>query len=180
MTDIWLVYEGREPTRGGPWLSLSFHDAVALLELRPDDFLSDPSRTPRFGAQDRDLWFLGYKHIVVEIHPEESRPPDWRAGFYHSPIAPRDAFDRIVRNALGPILGQGNVLRVEHVPSTDSGGRAAVKVTVVLAPDAQQRITGEMALRAVARLQSLFGAIEGVEGTPILQYATEDELAHND
>jgi hypothetical protein len=180
MADVWLVYEGREPTRGGPWLSVPFDDAVALLELKPEHFLSDPSKTPRFGPQDRDLWFLGYRHIVVEIHPEESRPPDWQAGFYHSPIAPRHAFDRIVRNALGPILGEGNVLRVEHVPSTDSRGYAAAKVTVVLTPGAPQRITGEMSLRANARLQGLFASIEGAEGTPILQYATEDELAYND
>jgi hypothetical protein len=44
-------------------------DAIALLKLKPKHFISDPSRTPRFGPQDRDLWLPGYKHVVVEVFP---------------------------------------------------------------------------------------------------------------
>jgi hypothetical protein len=45
MADIWPVYEGREPTRGEPWLSLPLEDAIALFELKPLQFISDSSRT---------------------------------------------------------------------------------------------------------------------------------------
>jgi hypothetical protein len=179
MADIWPVYEGREPTRGEPWLSLPLEDAIALFELKPLQFISDSSRTPRFGPHDRELSLFGYKHVVVEVYEDESRPPDWKAGFYRSPVPPKDAFNRILRYTLGPILGEANVLRVEHVPSTDSRGRVTAKVTVVLAPDARQHITGDISLSAVGRLQNQLATM-GAEGTPILQYATEDELAHSD
>jgi hypothetical protein len=179
MVDIWPVYDGRESTRGLPWASLSLDEAIVLLELKPGHFVSDPSRTPRFGPQDRDLWLSGYKHVVVEVFPDESRPPDWKAGFYRSPVAPTEALNRILRKALGSILGEANVLRVEHQSSIDSKGRATARVTVVLTPDARRQITGDISLRAVGRLQNLFANM-GIEGTPILQYATEDELAQND
>jgi hypothetical protein len=162
-----------------PWLFLPLDEAIDLLELKPSHFISDPSRTPRFGPQDRDLSVFGYKHLVVEVHSDESHLPDWKAGFYRSPVRPQEALNRILYNALNPILGKANVLRVEHVASTDSEERETAKVTVVLAPGAPQRITGDISLDAVGRLQNLFVTL-GIEGTPILQYATEEELAHND
>jgi hypothetical protein len=179
MADIWRVYEGKEPTRGRPWATLPLDEAIALLELRPEHYISDPSRTPRFGPQDRDLSLLGYKHVVVEVFPSERRPPRWKAGFYRSPVLPKDALNRILHNALAPALGKANVLRVEHVPSTDSEGRDTFWVTAILAPGAQRRITGDMSIDAVGLLQNVLAAF-GVEGTPILQYATEEELADSD
>jgi hypothetical protein len=178
MADIWPVFEGREPTRGGPWLSLPLEEAIELLELKPRHFISDPNRTPRFGPQDRDLSLFGYKHVVVEVRDEESRPPDWKEGFYRSPVSPEDAFDRVLRHVVGPIIGEANVLRVEHVPSIDSKGRVTARVTIVLAPSALRHITGEISLQAVGRLQEQL-AVMGSEGMPTLQYATEDELADN-
>ena len=88
MADIWRVYEGREPTRGEPWATLPLDDAIALLELRPEHYISDPSRTPRFGPQDRDLPLLDYKHVVVEVFPSESCLRDWKAGFSVRPCLP--------------------------------------------------------------------------------------------
>jgi hypothetical protein len=175
MADIWRVYDGTEPTRGESWATLSLDEAIALLELKPEHFISDTSRTPRFGPQDRDRSLLGYKHVVVEVFPSESRPPDWRAGFYRSPLPAEDALNRVLHNALAPALGKPNVLRVEHVPAVDSKGRDTVWVTAILAPDAQRRITGDMIIDAVGRLQNVIAAF-GIEGTPILQYATEEEL----
>ena len=61
MVDIWPVYEGREPTRGEPWAPLPLDDAITLLELKPRHFISDPTRTPRFGPHDRDMSIFGYK-----------------------------------------------------------------------------------------------------------------------
>lgn len=179
MVDIWPVYEGREPTRGEPWASLPLDKAIALLELKPRHFISDPSRTPRFGPHDRDLSIFGYKHVVGEVHPDEDRPPDWKAGFYRSPLTPKEVFNRILRNTLSPVLGDANILRVEHADFTDSKGRRTVRVTVVLNPEALQFITGDISLSAIGFLQNLLTTM-GVEGTPILEYATEDELAHND
>jgi hypothetical protein len=179
MADIWRLYEGKVPTPGEHWGSLPLDEAIALLELRPGDLITDPGRTPGFGPQGKSLRLLGAKHLIVEVYPTESRLPDWTAGFYRSPIAPKGALNRILYNALAPVLGRSNVLRVEHVPSIDSQGRSAYWVTVVLAPGAERRITGDMSIDAIGRLRHVLEAF-GVEGTPILQYATEDELASND
>jgi len=179
MADIWPVYEGREPTRGGPWASMSLNDAIELFELQPKDRVADYIHTPRFGSSDRDLSILGFKHIVVEVPPNEERPPDWPAGFYRSPVSPTDAFNRILRATLSAVLGEANLVRVEHVASTDSRGRNTFKVTVILGPTARPRISGDLSLAAAGRIQKALSKM-GVEGSPILQYATEDELIHDD
>lgn len=189
MAEIWPVYEGRRPTQGEPWATVPLRQAIELLDLSPQDFISDPDRTPRIGRKDRDLAVFGFKHIVAEIGPKEADGRDWKPGFYRSPLSPREAFKRLLRHAetfnqfLRDIfvqeLGEDNVLRVDHAYMTDSEGRPSFRISVVLAADATPKITGEATLAAFGLLQQRLAAM-GVEGTPVIQYATEAELAQGD
>jgi hypothetical protein len=179
MAKIWPVYEGKEPTIGGPWAELPAREAIVLLDLRPADKVSDLAKTPRFGDVRRDRWFAGYKHIVVEIDGDiESLPTNWRSGFYLSKIAPKDAFGRLIKRALVSELGEENVERVEWEPTTDTEGQDALKITVVITPGAIRRLDGNATLDALVKVREQLSEM-GDSRTPIVEYATEAELAQD-
>ena len=178
MAKIWPVYEGDRPTVWGPWADLPLREAVSLFELRQEDLLSGLEKPPRFGPQDRDLTYAGFKHIVVEVDPNEGRSPNWKPGFYRSKIRPKDAFGRLIRQALASELGDDNVIRLEWTDAVDSQGRPALKITVVIAPDATQKIKNGPVLDALVRLNARLGEMRE-ERTPIVEYVTEAELRQN-
>ena len=180
MARIWRVYKGKEPAPRGPWADVPLSVAVSAFELRPEDFVGelDAKPGPRFGQAERDLWHLGYKHIVVEIEPSEGRRAKWKPGYYHSRVRPEDAFDRLVRQPFLAELGAANVLRVECVPASDSYGRDALNVTVVIAPGAVKKLATRAPLNALVGLQERLDEL-GDERTPIIGYATEAELAED-
>ncbi len=175
MAKIWPVYEGRAVTKGGPWAELPVSEAVSLFELQPKDFVSDLATTPRFGRVDRDLWYLGYKHIVVEIGRNEGRRTKWKPGFYRSRVKPEEAFRRLIQQALVAELGAENVVRVEYETTTDSQDQDALKITVVIAPGATGKLAKGASLNALVRLQKRLSEMRE-DRTPIIEYATEDEL----
>ena len=175
MAKIWPVYEGKDPTFGEPWACLLVPEAVALFELQPDDYVSDLAMTPRFGNVDRNLTFAGFKHIVVEIGHNEGQQANWRPGFYKSRITLQEAFDRLIRQALVAELGDANVARLEIEPTTDSRGREALKITVVIAPGATQRFLDGAVLDALVKLQERLHEMRD-DRIPIIEYATEAEL----
>jgi hypothetical protein len=178
MANVWRVYEGREPTAGEPWVRLPLAAAIAAFDLRPADFVSGLEHTPRFGDEKRDLRHAGFRHIVVEIEDEEAQQAGWRPGFYKARVGPADAFGRLLRQALAEHLGESSVVRVELQTATDALDRDALLITVVISPDAVQRLKGQLldALVAVRRrLEDM-----GDDRTPIVEYATEAELADGD
>ncbi len=175
MAKIWAVYEGNEPTIGGPWAHLPVSEAVALFELRPDDYVSGLKPTPRFGDVNRDFIYAGFKHIVVEIKRNEGRQANWKPGFYKSRIKPKEAVVRLIRQALVTELGGNIVERLKIEPTTDSQGRGALKITVVIAPGATDRIAGGAVLDALVSVQDRFREMRE-ERIPIIEYATEAEL----
>jgi hypothetical protein len=177
MAKIWPVYEGERPTTW-PWARLPLSEAITLFELRQDDFVSDLETTPRFGPADRDLTFAGFKHIVVEIERNEGRQARWKPGFYKSRIKPKDAFRRLIQHALASKLGETNVVRVDLKPATDSQGREALKITVVIPPGATQRLKDGAVLDALVKLHERLAEM-GESRTPIVEYATEAELAQD-
>lgn len=178
MAKIWPVYEGREPTIGGPWAALPAQDAIDLFELRPTDYVSGLERTPRFGDVSRNLTFFGYKNIVVEIGRTEGNRIGWRPGFYRSRIKPEDGFGKLIQQALVAELGANNVVRVEHEPTIDSQGEEALKITIVIAPRAIKKLAKDASLNALVRLQERLSEMRETR-TPIIEYATEAELARN-
>lgn len=130
---------------------------------------------PRFGHVDHDPWYAGYKHIVVEVGSSEGRQAQWKPGFYRSSIKPDNAYGLLIKQALAVELGDDNVVRVEHEPTTDSQGQDALRITVVISPDATKKIRGGATLDALVRLQKRLHEMRE-RRTPIVQYATEAEL----
>jgi hypothetical protein len=177
MAKIWPVYVGINPTIGEPWAVLPITEAMALFELRPQDFVSDLTTTPRFGDVRRDFWFAGFKYIVVEVDRTEAQKIGLEPGFYRSRIAPKEAFRRLIEQPFVAEFGNKNVLRVNYEPTTDSWGRDALRITVVIAPRAARRLA-KGALDASIKLQERLQQM-GDHRTPIIEYATEAELAQD-
>ncbi len=175
MAKIWAVYEGKEPTIGGPWAHLPVSEAVALFELRPDDHVSGLKATPRFGDVNRDLTYAGFRHIVVEIKRSEGRQANWKPGFYKSRITPKEAVAVLIQQALVTELGNNIVERLKLEPTTDSQGREALKITVVIAPGATDRIAGSPVLDGLVSVQNRFREMRE-KRIPIIEFATEAEL----
>jgi hypothetical protein len=153
-------------------------DAIALCDLRPQDFVSDLSKTPRFGDTSRDLWYAGYKHVVAEFEPEEASAAQWKPGFYRSRLAPKEVFRRLIEQPLARALGNDNVVRVEFAPGIDAEARGAIEITVVIAPNAVQKLPSSTQVDALIRLRKRLHEMH-VDRTPIIQYATEAELAED-
>lgn len=175
MAKVWAVYEGKEPTIGSPWAHIPVSKAVALFDLKPDDYVSGLNVIPRFGDVNRDLTYAGFKHIVVEIQRNEGRQANWKSGFYKSRITPEEAVVKLIRQALVAELGDNIVERLKIEPTTDSQGRDALKIAVVIAPGATDRIAGGAVLDALVSVQDRFREMRE-ERIPIIEYATEAEL----
>lgn len=175
MAKIWPVYEGKEPTVGGPWAEMPLLEAIQLFELRPGDFVSELAITPRFGDTTRDRTYFGFRHVVVEVGRDEGQKAKWKSGFYVSRIKPDEAFRRLIQQAFVAELGNENVIRAEYEPTTDLQGRSALKITVVIAPEATNRLAKGAALDALVGLQKRLREMRE-ERTPIIEYATEAEL----
>lgn len=178
MAKIWPVYEGKEPTRGGPWAEISFSEAIRLFDLRQEDFISGLDQTPRFGDKNQTFYYRGYKHVVVEVDQGEARREKWQPGFYRSSVSPEEAFGRLLKSALASALGEKNLIRVQYSPAVDSRGEDALLVTAVIDPNAVQELESGATLDALVKLRERLREMQD-ERTPIVEYATEAELAQN-
>jgi len=178
MAKIWAVYEGREAPTGAPWARLPLQKAVDLFDVRPENHVADLASSARLGDVNHNLSYAGLTHIVVEIEPGEARRAKWKPGFYKSNTSPKDAFSKLVQESLVEELGEDNVIRVEHEPTTDSRGRDALKIRVVIAPDAIHRLANGAVLDALVRLRARLREMRE-ERIPIIEYATEAELHQN-
>ncbi len=76
-------------------------------------------------------------------------------------------------------------LRAEHVrnvltePALDAEGRDAVRITIVIAPDSLPRLKGDAVLDTSVDIGNRLREA-GEERRPIVEYATEEELANGD
>ena len=178
MAIVWRVYDGKDPTNGSPWLELPFEDVVQAFSLTKNDLVSDITITPRFGDASRDLWFSGFKHIVVEIDRAEAKKYQWSPGFYRAKVKPSEARNHLLRQSVARKMGEDNVVRVESAPASDSTGNDNARVTIVLSENAIGRLSGDSVLNAVVSLRERLRAL-GDERSPLIQYATESELKQN-
>jgi hypothetical protein len=85
-------------------------------------------------------------------------------------IAGRVATQRVAEAGLERTLAE---------PATDSEGRDALRITLVLKPNAVEKLTGDAAIDLLVELQRAL-AQEGEERFPIIEYATEQELAEDE
>jgi hypothetical protein len=81
----------------------------------------------------------------------------------------------IARDAATANLTTSAVSRVISEPTTDSEGRDALRITIVIEPNAVGKLSGEAALDTLVEIQD--GLREaGEERFPIVEYSTEAEL----
>lgn len=86
---------------------------------------------------------------------------------------------RIVETLARATLGDANVIRAATEPGADSEGNDALRITIVLTPGAAERIRGDDVLRMLLEVNNrLYDEKE--ERTPIIHYATEEEIAAGD
>jgi hypothetical protein len=170
----------KERSLPGVALGLSFRwlRRSNYLNFASKILISDLAETPRFGDPDRTLYYQGFKHIVVEINVSEARREKWRPGFYRSGVNPRDAFGRLIRNAFETALGKENIIRIEYSDTTDSRGQDALHITTVIPPNAARNLRQGATLDALVKLQERLREMRE-ERNPIVEYATEAELAEN-
>jgi hypothetical protein len=117
MAEVRPVNEGSPPSLGEPWADLPLEDAVRILDLEPQHFLTDLSQPP-------------YRHVVVEVGEDEALGK-WRPGFYRSPLSASEAFFRLqVHKCLG------DRWRDEWQKGRDADGDPAVWLWAVLKEDA--------------------------------------------
>lgn len=178
MARIWPVSEGRDHTPPFPWAEVPLSKAIKLSELRQEDLVSSLAAPPRFADPGLDLWYAGFKHVVVEIEEDEASKAGWKPGFYKSRLTPKEVFRRLIEEPLVAALGGDNVLRVEVAPSIDALGRGAMLTTIVIAPDALPRLGNEALADADLRLQGRLREMH-VAGAAIMEFATEEELAED-
>jgi hypothetical protein len=77
-----------------------------------------------------------------------------------------------VANANLPPQG---VVRVESEPTFDSEGHDALRLTIVVAPEAADRITGDAVVDTLVQIHDRLRDA-GDERFPIIEYTTEAEL----
>lgn len=74
----------------------------------------------------------------------------------------------------------GNRLeRILAAPTTDSEGKEALRITLVLKPDAAKELTGAQAVDVLVGIQQSLWR-EGEQRFPIVEYATEQELREDE
>jgi hypothetical protein len=75
-------------------------------------------------------------------------------------------------------LTSQNVTSVTSSTATDSEGREALRITIIIPPGAETKIQGSAALETLVEMQAYLQKA-GEERFPIIEYATEKELAES-
>jgi hypothetical protein len=76
-------------------------------------------------------------------------------------------------------FGPENVVRVESEPTTDSQGKEALDILIVITPGLEDNFTGDDVLDTLVQISDRLQRA-GDERFPIISYATEEELADID
>lgn len=76
-------------------------------------------------------------------------------------------------------VADSSLERIVTEPATDSQGNEALRIILVLKPDAAQKLTGDQALDLLVGIQRRLRDA-GEERFPIVEYATEQELRVED
>ena len=84
----------------------------------------------------------------------------------------------IARDVATANLTRSRVSDVVMEPTIDSEGREALRITIVIKPGAADKINGDDALDTLVQIQDRLREA-GEERFPIVEYATEEELAES-
>jgi hypothetical protein len=91
----------------------------------------------------------------------------------------KDEIATITKAAATATLGSQSFVDVANTAVTDSTGHDALKITIVLTPGSTDTITGERVLRTLGEIRTRLQEA-GEERLPIVEYATQEELAESD
>jgi|SRR6266568_4360549 len=86
-----------------------------------------------------------------------------------------DQIDQIVHEVAKANLTPTNVDRVLSESAVDSQGNDALRITIVIPPDAVARIKGAAVVDTLVQIQNRLRDA-GEERFPIVEYATQEEL----
>lgn len=178
MAKIWPVRDGRFPTHGAPWAEMPLSEAIDRMEISAEGFVGEPDRPPRFGDTGRDLTWTGFKHVVVEIDLDEANNENWKPGFYRSPVSPKEAFRRLIEYATEPVFKPDQLVRVDYRTTLDSQDSQAIEILIVLTPSAIDDLAEGDVLDSLNGIRKRLREM-GEDRTPIIDFATEAELATN-
>lgn len=87
----------------------------------------------------------------------------------------RTKISEIAREVAAANLTGAAVSKVISEPTTDSEGRDALRITIVLAPGAAAKLKGDAVLDTLVQIQDRLRQADE-ERFPIIEYATEEEL----
>jgi hypothetical protein len=91
-------------------------------------------------------------------------------------VLPYDEVSRIVEKTAKASFGKNNVVRAFTESGIDSEGEEALRITIVVTPDAVEKIDGDELLNNLLTIHDGLRQ-RGEERTPMVGYATEEELA---
>jgi hypothetical protein len=94
---------------------------------------------------------------------------------YSCSMLDRTRVNQIVRAVATANLSSAVFSNVISEPTTDSEGRDALRITIVIEPDVVDRIGGDAVLNTLVEIQDNLRKA-GDERFPIVEYATEQEL----
>jgi hypothetical protein len=83
--------------------------------------------------------------------------------------------DRIAKQVATANLNSTIVSSVVSSSTTDSTGHDAIKIVIVILPEAETKISGDAALNTLVQIQSELRK-QGDERTPIVEYATTKDI----
>ena len=86
---------------------------------------------------------------------------------------------KIVEKAAKSALGRESVVRVFTEPGSDAEGQDALRITLVVTPSAVETIDGDALLDNILKIHDALWE-RGEQRTPMVSYATEEELAEID
>jgi hypothetical protein len=87
-----------------------------------------------------------------------------------------DKINSIARDVAIANLGKGAILRAISEPTTDSEGREALRIIIVLKPNVAKKLSGDKILDTLYQVQSRLTE-NGEERPVVVEYATDEELA---
>lgn len=105
----------------------------------------------------------------------ESRDGNWDQLRYVLRMLDFLAIERIASRAAKDRIPGGALERVLIAPTTDSEGKDALRITMVIRPEAVKVITGDSALDLLVELQQELSKMHE-ERFPIVEFSTQDEL----
>jgi hypothetical protein len=122
------------------------------------------------GATTMLIWFLQRRHCALTWLPPSNT--------FNAMIGAAQ-IDSIVAQVARKNLGQKLVQRTFSDPTIASDGNEALRITIVIAPKAVAKFKGDSVLDTLVQIHDGLLAA-GEERFPIVEYATEEELADAD